>query len=928
MGALTGVMSPLLGKLTGIMGEEYAKLKGARKKLESLTKELIAINVMLEKYAAMERPDVQLKAWIKAVRELAYDMEDRVDLFTYYVDREPAAGKATGFKGFLRRNVRRVKKLRNRYKFAGEIQELQALVDEAYERRLKYKLDESTPSAVHTEIDPRLPALYVEMEKLVGMEGPIDEIVDRFVGENPGKQRRVVSIVGSGGSGKTTLAQQLYTRIKQQFSNTVPSEKEEKKLYTAFVSVSQKPNISNILRTLLSETEKTDGGSEQMGSFNDQQLIDRLRKYLQDRRYLIVIDDIWSKSAWEIIHCALPKNDHSSRIITTTRIKSIAEFCCTSNVDFVYPIKPLSRSYSRELFLKRTFNAEDGCPGQLEGIMNEILHRCDGLPLAIVTLGSLLANKPKLKEEWKRVMNSIRSTDENDEELEVMDKILALSYNDLPLNLKPCLLHLSMFPEDYEIEKFQLIWRWIAEGFVVPKHGYTLEEVGESYYNELINRSLIQPLVHACRVHDIVLDFIVSRSIQENFVSILDGKDIPSPHEKIRRLLCFREENQHAGDMSLQTMDLSHLRSVNLFSSVTWMPTLLDLQVLRVLYLHLEGCHFSGHLENIGRLIHLRYLGIRSTEIVKLPVQIGKLEYLQTLDLRGTKIVELPGTIVHLKRLVRLVGYGLILPDGFGNMDALQELWEIDGHKSSINFGLNMKQLRVLGIRLNSVKTRGSKIRMNSPVSSVCSLGEHSLLSVYIYNDNRSGDIDSFAESLFPAPRGLQKFVLKGKEDWFSRFPKWINPSLSKLMYLKFNIERMHKEDLHMLAELPFLHTLILLVSETPKEGLRISPSGFPCLTHLDFFNVFGAGLRFEQGTVLKLQELILGFDAEKAHSAYGDFGCGIRHLFSLQCIHVKARFDPQYDPVQQDAVVSIITKEIQQLPNHPTTTIQKVLSC
>jgi disease resistance protein RPM1 len=285
VGALTGVMSPLLGKLTGIMGEEYAKVKGARKKLESLTKELIAINVMLEKYATMERPDVQVKAWIKAVRDLAYDMEDRVDLFTYYVDHEPAAGKATGFKGFLRRNARRVKRLRNRYRFAGEIQELQALVDEAYERRLKYKLDESTGSAVHTEIDPRLPALYVEMEKLVGMEGPIEEILDRFVGEDPGKQLRVVSIVGSGGSGKTTLAQQVYRRIEHHFSNTVSSRKEEeKKPYMAFVSVSQRPNISNILRTLLSETERTDGIPEQMGSFSDKQLIDRLRKYLQDRR--------------------------------------------------------------------------------------------------------------------------------------------------------------------------------------------------------------------------------------------------------------------------------------------------------------------------------------------------------------------------------------------------------------------------------------------------------------------------------------------------------------------------------------------------------------------------------------------------------------------------------------------------------------------
>jgi disease resistance protein RPM1 len=120
------------------------------------------------------------------------------------------------------------------------------------------------------------------MEKLVGMKGPIKEIFDRFVGEDPRKQLRVVSIVGSGGSGKTTLAQQVCRRIERHFSNAVPTRtEEEKKPYMAFVSVSQRPNISNILRTLLSETDRI---PEQMGSFSDKQLIDRLRKYLQDRR--------------------------------------------------------------------------------------------------------------------------------------------------------------------------------------------------------------------------------------------------------------------------------------------------------------------------------------------------------------------------------------------------------------------------------------------------------------------------------------------------------------------------------------------------------------------------------------------------------------------------------------------------------------------
>ena len=85
---------------------------------------------------------------------------------------------------------------------------------------------------------------------------------------------------------------------------------------------------------------------------------------------------------------------------------------------------------------------------------------------------------------------------------------------------KPCLLYLSIFPEDSEIERDWLIWRWLAEGFIqCDKEKSRLFEIGESYFNELMNRSLIQPaktndegVVVTCHIHDMVLDLI---SLQE-----------------------------------------------------------------------------------------------------------------------------------------------------------------------------------------------------------------------------------------------------------------------------------------------------------------------------------------------------------------------------------------------------------------------------
>ncbi|KAF0897702.1 hypothetical protein E2562_000418 [Oryza meyeriana var. granulata] len=85
--------------------------------------------------------------------------------------------------------------------------------------------------------------------------------------------------------------------------------------------------------------------------------------------------------------------------------------------------------------------------------------------------------------------------------------------------------------EDYEIDKQQLINRWAAEEFIHEEQGRRTYEVGERYFHDLIDRSLIQPVdvkygqVEVCRVHDIILDFIACKAAEENFVTSLDTAD-------------------------------------------------------------------------------------------------------------------------------------------------------------------------------------------------------------------------------------------------------------------------------------------------------------------------------------------------------------------------------------------------------------------
>jgi disease resistance protein RPM1 len=157
----------------------------------------------------------------------------------------------------------------------------------------------------------------------------------------------------------------------------------------------------------------------------------------------------------------------------TTRIESVAKACSPASVsgEYIYHIQP-SQEDSRNLFLSRAFGSTGAkCPSGLEKEIESILRKCGGLPLAIVSIASVLAGytSPESKEKWEIVCRSMGSQMEMHPTLEDMSRILTLSYNHLPHELKSCMMYLSIFPEDYAIRKDRLLHRWIAEGLVPEK---------------------------------------------------------------------------------------------------------------------------------------------------------------------------------------------------------------------------------------------------------------------------------------------------------------------------------------------------------------------------------------------------------------------------------------------------------------------------
>ncbi|KAF2911254.1 hypothetical protein DAI22_11g163300 [Oryza sativa Japonica Group] len=198
----------------------------------------------------------------------------------------------------------------------------------------------------------------------------------RDVSEESKQKLKIVSIVGVGGLGKTTLANVVYERLKTQF------------YCFAFVPVSLTPNMEKIFKNMLHQFDKKKYRNINEVTWDEAQLIAELREFLRNKRYLIVIDDIWDISAWEKIKCSFVDSENGSGIITTTRNVDVAK-----EVGGVYQLKPLCHVDSRKLFNLRIFGAEDKCPPQLAELSERILKKCSGVPLAIITIASMLASK-------------------------------------------------------------------------------------------------------------------------------------------------------------------------------------------------------------------------------------------------------------------------------------------------------------------------------------------------------------------------------------------------------------------------------------------------------------------------------------------------------------------------------------------------------
>ncbi|KAL7122811.1 hypothetical protein ACP275_01G067200 [Erythranthe tilingii] len=677
-----------------------------------------------------------------------------------------------------------------RRKIGTRMNEVLEKLDAVAAERAKFHLSEMAflerPTEVAAAAATRETGSIMNKSQVYGREEDTAKIVDILVNQvNDNEEISILPVIGVGGLGKTTFAQLVYNdeRVVRHF---------EKRIW---VCVSDNFDVKTLLKAMIESWSESASDLVHLDTLQR-----RLWGVLNNKRYLLVLDDVWNEDQerWCELKKVVACGSTGSSIIVTTRLKKVADIMRTLPS---HQLTGLSDENCWMLMRERAFSQEREEYPNLDAIGKKIANKCAGVPLAAKALGGLLRFKRDEKE-WNYVKES--EIWELPEETLILPA-LRLSYRHLPLALRPCFAYCAVFPKDSRIEKRELIFMWMAHGYISSRGALEVEDVGNEVCNELVLRSLLHYVPNPVTkkldliMHDLLHDLAIS--IMENKIP---GRQVQRTNvgsafdDKIRqvnlrkKIVAFPTSNQSEMDMSFILKNFSRLR-------------VLDASKTRI----------NEPLSAVGNLKHLRHLNLSGTEICSLPESLCSLWNLHVLNLDGCKNLEaLPKKTRYLvnlrhlfledcdslrempskiRELTNLVTLSQFVVGGGGRSDELEEL-----------------QCSNLGGKLKLSHLERVKNPMDAKKANLAEKTNLRHLKLHWLWESMEEDIaidEKVLEALEPHPN-LETLDIKGFRG--RCFPVWMSSStLNKLVGIEITF--CHKcLRLPQLGELPHLKTLTL----------------------------------------------------------------------------------------------------------------------
>lgn len=674
--------------------QELRLVVGVDKDIENLKSTFTAIRAVLldaEMSRVRKEPEKEgLELWLQDLLHVSYDMDDILaDWTNAIVKREEELANADTRKrkvlltmalpcfSFSRVVLRR--------DIALKIKEINERLEGIAVKKDRYNLQKITVP----ETSRRTKTVsHINTSEVCGREGDKNALVRALLNENSSRADRglhLISVVGMGGIGKTTLAQLAYNspEVKNYFDKRI------------WVCVSDSFDAAKIGKAIIEDAE---GNAPNLFELNS--IMSHLRKSIARKRFLIVLDDVWNEDPmkWDPLRICLTNDVSSSKILVTTRKEGVAKIMGSS---YTLPLGLLSEQDCWSLFSQIAFfEKKKEEREEFKIIGKRIAQKCKGLPLAAKTIGNLMRLKNSVQD-WQSVLDSYIWEWELKEAKEGPFAALLLSYYDLPAATRKCFSYCAIFPKDCKIEAGNVIKMWMAQGYLNSQDNNNnnemeLESSGRNHLDDLIGRSFFQDLerdkdsgiVVRFKMHDMVHDFaqyltkgecqmlevennlehrINTSSIDARHLTLIRSEDVsfPSSVGNLNKPHTFWVQSFHDCPALVSEEDIV---SAELFS-----------HLLPVKALDLSRNRLRELPEEIGKLINLRYLNLSHNPLSELPETVCGLYNLQTLKLVACDhLVRLPEGIGKLRNLRHLeidrTDNLKSLPKGIGKLNSLQTL--------------------------------------------------------------------------------------------------------------------------------------------------------------------------------------------------------------------------------------------------------------
>ena len=672
---LYGVAEKIIESLGSSTLKQIGSIWGVNDELEKMSNTVLTIQAVLQDAEEQQVENHHIKHWLITLREVVFDADDLLGKFSTHVFQQRVMDgdkMAKKVRIFFSRSNQLVFSLKMACKIKATRERLDEIATDWNNFRLKLERPLKTQDVTR---DRDQTYSYIGEEEVIGREEDRKAIIDLLLDFNVKDNVSFICIVGIGGLGKTTLAQYAYNdkNVKNYFELEM------------WVCVSNDFDVKKIVEKIIESATKT-----KLENLEMDLLQNKLREQLDQKKYLLVLDDVWNENEerWCNLKRLLMGSARGSKVVITTRTTLVAEI--TGTITSPYILSGLPKDQSWFLLKQMAFGeGQDTIDPDIEAIGMDIVEKCQGVPLAIKTIGRVLYFKTT-KAEWSYIKNNELT---NVTQLKNgIIPVLKLSYDHLPSYLKCCFAYCSLFPKDYLIDKLTLIQLWIAQGFIQSlEKNKQLEDIADNYFMDLHWRSFFQEAEEdegmntKFKMHDLIHDLALSVSKSE--CTLVDS-NANNVNEKVRHL-SFSFANVSFFRENLSTLVKANKIRTFIMACDPWvgvretveeltLKTLISsFRYLRTLDLH--GLKINILPNTIGKLMHLKYLDLSYNEIEVLPSSITRLVNLQTLKLCCcTNLKELP---TDFQKLVSLEYVYIdncenltLMPYGFGQLTSLQTL--------------------------------------------------------------------------------------------------------------------------------------------------------------------------------------------------------------------------------------------------------------